>query len=867
MKPEISFFPGSGTDHSRRGGRALSRPLAVMTKRLHEDEDCCRRERSLRAVLEHLPFPVVVHALPPGGRIMLVNRKFVETFGYTAEEVGTVVDWAHRAYPVESYRAEVGARWSAAVRRAVKGNGVVGDQEFRVVAKDGAVHDVILNGTVVQDRLVVVLRDVTEKKKRYADREVERNAVEKIAYDLTENIPVGTYTMVQPPEGGLAKFSFMSRRFLELTGLKPEDAQEDPLKGFACVHPDDYEEWVRKNTEAFEQKRPFKAECRVVVKGETRWITAESTPRTGPDGTTVWEGVLTDITGQKQAEEELRQSREELAEAKEHYRLLAENAADVVMQCDSANRITWITPSVTLLTGWAPEKLIGCFCKDFVHPDDHDTFAAVESNVTGGSPGQAQMRFRASRGGYHWIDLSLRPIFDEKGAVTGSVAGWRDVQKEMQTHEALVLERQRLKATLDGLLDPHVMLEAVRDEEGRTVDFLVTEANPAACAYHRTTRDQLVGRPFLVSFPHHKASGVFEMYRSTMTSGHPLVLNDFEYPDEICGTGRRFDIRAVKVDGSLSCTWRDVTDRYEAARRLAESEEHYRLLARNAYGTVVKTDDHGAIRWISGSLEAVLGYRPEEWVGRMVTAIIEPESVPQLTEDLRKLARGEPVVARYRVKDKQGGGHWMESFASPYIDAQGEANGVVSTFHLVDAQVAAEEELERRARTDELTNLLNRKAVLERLDHLKGNQHRHGERLAVLFCDLDKFKTVNDTHGHQVGDEVLRLTAERLRGCLRTSDDLGARVGGDEMMIVLHGVRDLADAMEVAEKLRGSVAEPMPTGAGPLKVTMSVGVTLARQGENTAGIIARADDAMYQAKQTGRNQVIAIPPEESAPNC
>jgi len=407
----------------------------------------------------------------------------------------------------------------------------------------------------------------------------------------------------------------------------------------------------------------------------------------------------------------------------------------------------------------------------------------------------------------------------------------------------------------------------VRDEEGRTVDFLVTEANPAACAYHRTTRDQLVGSRFLVSFPYHKASGVFEMYRSTMTSGHPLVLNDFEYPDEICGTGRRFDIRAVKVDGSLSCTWRDVTDRYEAARRLAESEEHYRLLARNAYGTVVKTDDHGAIRWISGSLEAVLGYRPEEWVGRMVTAIIEPESVPQLTEDLRKLARGEPVVARYRVKDKQGGGHWMESFASPYIDAQGEANGVVSTFHLVDAQVAAEEELERRARTDELTNLLNRKEVLERLDHLKGNQHRHGERLAVLFCDLDKFKTVNDRHGHQVGDEVLRLTAERLRGCLRTSDDLGARVGGDEMMIVLHGVRDLADAMEVAEKLRGSVAEPMPTGAGPLKVTMSVGVTLARQGENTAGIIARADDAMYQAKQTGRNQVIAIPPEESAPNC
>ena len=147
MKPESSLLPGNAIGHGGRGGRDVSGPLAAMTKRLHEDEDCCRRERSLRAVLEFLPFPVVVHALPPGGRIMLVNRKFVETFGYTAEEVGTVVDWAHRAYPVESYRAEVGARWSAAVRRAVKGNGVVEDQEFRVMAKDGAVHDVILNGT------------------------------------------------------------------------------------------------------------------------------------------------------------------------------------------------------------------------------------------------------------------------------------------------------------------------------------------------------------------------------------------------------------------------------------------------------------------------------------------------------------------------------------------------------------------------------------------------------------------------------------------------------------------------------------------------------------------------------------------------
>jgi PAS domain S-box-containing protein len=127
------------------------------------------------------------------------------------------------------------------------------------------------------------------------------------AYDLTENIPIGTYTMVQPPDGGVAYFSFMSSRFLELTGLTFEEARSDPMKAFECVHPDDRDEWVRKNIEVFEKKLPFCEECRVVVNGETRWIIAESRPRELPDGSVVWEGVLSDITNEKMAAERERE--------------------------------------------------------------------------------------------------------------------------------------------------------------------------------------------------------------------------------------------------------------------------------------------------------------------------------------------------------------------------------------------------------------------------------------------------------------------------------------------------------------------------------------------------------------------------------
>jgi PAS domain S-box-containing protein len=133
--------------------------------------------------------------------------------------------------------------------------------------------------------------------------------LEKTAYELTENIPVGTYTMVQPPEGGMSRFNFMSRRFIELSGLTREEAK-DPLRLYQSIHPDDLEEWAAKNAKSFTEKISFLGETRVIINGEIRWVRAESNPRTLPDGTTVWEGVLTDITEEKRMAEQLIEEKE-----------------------------------------------------------------------------------------------------------------------------------------------------------------------------------------------------------------------------------------------------------------------------------------------------------------------------------------------------------------------------------------------------------------------------------------------------------------------------------------------------------------------------------------------------------------------------
>jgi len=557
---------------------------------------------------------------------------------------------------------------------------------------------------------------------------------------------------------------------------------------------------------------------------------------------------------------DLVEARDLITRREQEYRLLAENASDVVFRCSNTGIIEWITPSVMTHIGRKPDQLIGQHLRDFVHPDDADRLAAAQAGLREGIGFKSELRIRVHPNGYRWFSVSMRPALDDAGAVTHLVGGWQDIQTMVQTRTALEMERARLRTTLDSLLDPHVTLEPVRDEKGKITDFLFADANNAACRYNKLDREHLVGRRVLELLPAHTSSGLLDMYREALESDRPLVLNDFVYPHEIYAADRRFDIRANRIGDALSFSWRDVTDRYVMAQQLAASEEHYRLLTENSYDTSIRAADDGTCLWVSPSLTALLGWSPDEWIGRSVTEFVAPESLEALGANVVRVAGGEPVMARYLLRAKDGATHWVETRARPFFNALGQRDGVVAAFHLVDDQMAMEEELERRARTDELTHLLNRQEVFERIEAYGGAHPRTGGSIAVLFCDMDKFKLVNDTHGHAAGDEVLRVMADRIRHCLRSTDDLGARVGGDELLVVLHGVQDLPNAVAIAEKLRLSAAEPIAIPGGTIRTTVSIGVTLARPGEKTGDLIARADEAMYRAKEHGRNQVIPIEP-------
>lgn len=261
-----------------------------------------RGDEHLRRVLENIPTAIAMAS--PGGDVLFCNTLFEQTFGYCHSDIPTVARWAELAYPEPAYRQEALAWWAEAVAKAIDTNGVISAREFVIRCKDGRPRETLISASIYSGHLVTSLVDLSEMRAREAALVDAKRALEKTAYDLTENIPAGAYTMVLPPDRGLAYFSFMTERFLELTGLNREKALENPLNAFACVHPDDYEAWVKQNAEVFEKKAPFHGTCRVVVGDKTRWITAESKPRSLPDGSTVWEGILSDVTERELARQQ-----------------------------------------------------------------------------------------------------------------------------------------------------------------------------------------------------------------------------------------------------------------------------------------------------------------------------------------------------------------------------------------------------------------------------------------------------------------------------------------------------------------------------------------------------------------------------------
>ncbi len=297
-------------------------------------------------------------------------------------------------------------------------------------------------------------------------------------------------------------------------------------------------------------------------------------------------------------------------------------------------------------------------------------------------------------------------------------------------------------------------------------------------------------------------------------------------------------------------------EKEQLARERADAEARYRILADNAVDVIVHLRG-SEIVWISPSVEAALGGPAHEWIGSDLSSHFHPDDIQTLAAVLKRVVEGGSAHHRFRLRSLEGDYHWVDGHGKPYVDAEGHTDGLIGALRIVDDRVEVEQKLERLARFDALTGLANRGEAIARLEAALDHPPALGVHLGILFCDVDRFKEINDSWGHGMGDVVLATLAARIRECVRQGDTVG-RTGGDEILVVLPGLRGIDQLSHISEKIRARAAEPIQEPGTTIHATLSIGATLAVPGETVSSVIARADAAMYQAKSGDRNTVVLV---------
>jgi len=298
----------------------------------------------------------------------------------------------------------------------------------------------------------------------------------------------------------------------------------------------------------------------------------------------------------------------------------------------------------------------------------------------------------------------------------------------------------------------------------------------------------------------------------------------------------------------------------------AASEARYRRLYERLQVTlhsiadaVITTDPRGRIQYMNPVAEALTGWTASQSDGRRVDDVFRvvggPDRVPVPDTMARALSGGTSDAAAQTVLVARGGREIaIEESLSPIRSGRGELLGAVIVFRDVSDARAMANRMSHLAQHDALTDLPNRMLLMDRLSQTVRFAQRSGACFAVLFVDLDDFKTVNDTQGHAVGDALLQAVADRLVRALRGSDTV-ARLGGDEFVVVLRHVDGPDDAGEVAQKLLAVLSEPHVIGEQRLVVTPSIGIAVyPRDGADATTLLENADRAMYLAKSGGRRR-------------
>jgi diguanylate cyclase (GGDEF)-like protein/PAS domain S-box-containing protein len=506
------------------------------------------------------------------------------------------------------------------------------------------------------------------------------------------------------------------------------------------------------------------------------------------------------------------------------------------------------------IVGRSIDELRGMAVADVSHPGDLDPDRSliVELVANPGGIVEREKRYVRPDGSEVLVFLNVSAVAGEDGATQYLIAQMVDITQQRAAERALADSERRFRTL--AAASPAGIFSAGFD--GRML-----YANDRLAEIYGIVASELDGNRWFDRVDPASRAALEAAARSVAAGNGPAAI-DVRLAGGAGARWARVNLAAIPADahggGTFVGTVEDVTSEVEARAELATREAEFRMLAEHSGDALARHDREGRFLYASPATEAMLGYRPDEMVGRTLwdLGLVHPEDagVARSLGGSVLTAEGATTTGSWRVVRPDGSIRWVETAVRSVPDHVGDAHQVVTVTRDVTERKDAEARLAHQARHDTLTGLPNRALFLDRLEQALRRSDRNGSRVAVLFVDLDRFKLINDSFGHAAGDRVLCDVAARLRPALRPADTI-ARFGGDELTVLCEDVDGEAGARAIARRIAALFEEPFLVEDGEAFLQASIGIAIA--GDNTApeDLIRDADAAMYRAKEGGRAAV------------
>jgi diguanylate cyclase (GGDEF)-like protein/PAS domain S-box-containing protein len=445
------------------------------------------------------------------------------------------------------------------------------------------------------------------------------------------------------------------------------------------------------------------------------------------------------------------------------------------------------------------------------------------------------------------VEVSLRYI-ELDGELCVLCIG-RDITKRLQAESAARSSEEKFSRVFSQSPDGIVIL--------RASDLIIRDANRAFLRGSGYSAEELIGQPIHIFKPvlsdRHLEDTISLLSREGHISNREMQFrakDGRELTALISATVTEFD-----DEPSLLCIIKDVSELRHAQEQLQRSEERFRGAFENAPIGILLLDTQGHIFQANRFATELLHYREQALSSTHISRLVPADERADLKEQLERLMRGTETTLRNERRMLCADG--LEIWTNCHIVLQQAPDGdplyCIMQIADITEMKTSQRKMERLAFYDTLTELANRRLFNDRLQQAVEHCRRHKQRAALLYLDLDQFKRVNDTLGHEAGDALLREVADRLLNCVRKEDTVG-RPGGDEFTILLYDVDEPGHAGQVAEKILRALQQTISLSGHQLVVTTSIGITvIPDDGMDPAALLKNADLAMYRAKEKGRN--------------